>query len=84
MAKGVKTGGREQGTPNRLTQELRDVLKGIIDNELQHLPERLDKLDDRQRLDVVLKLLPYILPRVEQVAHWAGEPSQWDDVPIFR
>lgn len=81
--KGQKTGGREPGTPNRLTQQLRDVLKGIVDDELQHLPERLNKLDDRQRLDVLLKLLPYILPKVEQVTQWTGEPSTWDGSPVF-
>ena len=33
--KGVKTGGRMKGTPNRLTKELRSALKNIIHDEYQ-------------------------------------------------
>ena len=34
MAKGIKTGGREIGTPNKTTSELRKTLKHIVDDEL--------------------------------------------------
>jgi hypothetical protein len=64
MAKGIKTGGREKGTPNRLTKELRSVLKEIIYQEFAGLPDRLDKLEPRDRLELLIKLLPYILPKV--------------------
>ena len=32
---GKKYGGREKGTPNRLTKELRSVLKDIVYQELE-------------------------------------------------
>lgn len=35
MAKGEKTGGREQGTPDLLTKEMRAILKRIIAKELE-------------------------------------------------
>jgi hypothetical protein len=76
MAKGIKTGGRKEGTQNRLTSEMRSVLKGIIDHELDHLPDHLDKLDDKQRLEFVLRLLPFVLPKVEVISHTTGE--RWD------
>ena len=31
MAKGLKTGGREKGTPNRTTREAREMLLGILE-----------------------------------------------------
>ncbi len=50
MAKGIKTGGREQGTPNKLTTELRAVLKDLLHRELAALPENLEKLETKDRL----------------------------------
>ena len=38
---GKKYGGREKGTPNRLTKELRSVLKDIVYQELEKIEERL-------------------------------------------
>lgn len=76
MAKGTKTGGRGQGTPNRLTKELRAALKEIIFQEFSALPDRLDKLEPKDRLELLTKLLPYVLPKVEAVEIGEGEP--WD------
>lgn len=74
MAKGNKTGGREQGTPNLLTKELRIVLKVIISKELELIPERLKKLNPEKRLEIILKLLPYVLPKVETIHMKDDEP----------
>ena len=76
MAKGIKTGGRGQGTPNRLTKELRAALKEIIFQEFAALPDRLDKLEPKDRIELLTKLLPYVLPKVESVIPGLGEP--WD------
>ena len=62
-----KTGGREKGTPNLLTKEMRAILKDIISKELNSISENLKKLESDKRLDVILKLLPYVLPKVESV-----------------
>ena len=78
MAKGQKTGGREQGTPNVLTKEMRGILKGIIAKELQTLPETIEKLEPDKRTEVILKLLPYVLPKIEPVPMQTGEPCTTD------
>lgn len=74
MAKGKKTGGREQGTPNLLTKEMREILKGIIGKEMELIPETLKNLAPEKRLEMVLKLLPYVLPKVETVGMYENEP----------
>ncbi len=73
MAKGIKTGGRKQGTPNILTREIRAILKGIIAKELETLPATIEKFEPEKRLEIILKLLPYVLPRVETVHMNEGE-----------
>lgn len=77
MAKGVKTGGREKGTPNKLTKELRKALKDLLYQELENLPEHLNSLEPKDRLEILIKLLPYAIPKVEPVHHTTNEPTDW-------
>jgi hypothetical protein len=65
---GQKTGGRRAGTPNKVTSELRKTLKQIIAAELDALPETLADLPARERLDLVIKLLPFCLPKVNTIS----------------
>ena len=38
---GVKYGGRQKGTPNRMTKELRSVLKDMLYQELEQIQTHL-------------------------------------------
>lgn len=59
------------------TLDLRDRLKSIVESELDRLPELLDGLKDKERLDVILKLMPLVIPKTEPVYHTANEPKDW-------
>ena len=58
-----------------LTGDIRDTLKELIQKELEQLPETLKELDPVQRLNILCKLMPYVLPKVESVTHTLGEPE---------
>ena len=75
---GKKYGGRQKGTPNRMTKELRSVLKDVLFEELGEIKEKLDMLEPKERLDLVIKLIPYVLPKVNSVSHTTNEPKDWD------
>jgi hypothetical protein len=74
---GIKHGGRQKGTPNKLTKELRSVLKEVIYNELENIEERLDQLEPKHRLELVVKLMPYVFPKMESASHKINEPLDW-------
>lgn len=74
MAKGIKTGGREIGTPNRITSEMRAVLKNIIAEELEKLPETFKAMEPKDRAEAIIKLMPYVFPKVEPVHSTYDEP----------
>ena len=57
---GKKYGGRQKGTPNRMTKELRSVLKDVLFEELGEIKEKLDMLEPKERLELVIKLIPYV------------------------
>jgi hypothetical protein len=65
---GQKTGGRTSGTPNKVTSELRKTLKGIMAAELESLPVTLAELPLKERLELVIKLLPFCLPKVNTIS----------------
>tara|TARA_Y100000385_G_C12681535_1_gene462351 strand:+ start:84 stop:371 length:288 start_codon:yes stop_codon:yes gene_type:complete len=70
MAKGFKTGGRQKGTPNKVTSELKELLKEFILDEFKELKPRIEELDTNQRLQILTKLMPYALPKEsEQMNH---------------
>ena len=74
---GNKYGGREKGTPNRLTKELRTVLKDIVYRELETIELRLDELDPKERIELTIKLMPYVFPKLDSISHSTNEPMDW-------
>lgn len=70
---GLKYGGREAGTPNKLTKELRAALKNILHQEIELLPDHFNKLEPKDRLELLVKLLPFALPKVEPESYEIGE-----------
>lgn len=60
-----------------LTRDVRDTLKELMQKELEQLPETLKELDPVQRLNVLCKLMPYVLPKTESVRHNFGEPDEF-------
>ena len=74
---GNKYGGREKGTPNRITKELREILKNELYEEIEALQEHLDSLNPKDRIELVIKLMPYVLPKTTSVSHTINEPLDW-------
>jgi hypothetical protein len=74
---GKKHGGMQKGTPNRLTKELRSVLKDILYQELEEVQERFNLLEPKERIELLIKLMPYILPKITSISYKAKEPLDW-------
>lgn len=56
-----------------LTLDIRDRLKGIVEKELDELPKLLVGLKEKERLDVILKLIPLIIPRAQSIHYSTNE-----------
>ena len=63
--KGKKTGGRVQGTPNRLTGDLRLKINAIVDKQIDNIEHDLQSLEPMQRLQIVEKLISYCVPKLQ-------------------
>ena len=71
---GLKYGGRQKGTPNRLTKELRAILKEALHKELENIGDHLEQLEPKERLEILIKLMPFVFPRMNTISHSMDEP----------
>lgn len=68
MATRKKTGGRTKGTPNRTTAETKQLLQNVLSKQIDSLQTTLNKLSPLDRVNALSKLLPYILPKQQDIA----------------
>jgi len=60
-------GGRPKGAQNKTGKQLKEILSEILNDEIEGLPKRLNQLSDKDRLDIFVKLLPYLLPKQKEI-----------------
>ena len=61
-----------------LTKGLRDTLKIIMEKEIEKLPEILETLEPKDRINIVCKLMPYVFPKIQTIHLKDGEPFTFD------
>jgi hypothetical protein len=71
-----KTGGRQKGVLNKNTAELKVFLKEIIEKELDKFDEMMEGLPPKERMEVVIKILPYVLPKQSEVSVTENDPPK--------
>ena len=78
MAKGYKTGGRQIGTPNKRT-EITENIEDMVLKEFKNIPNYIESLNNKERLEFIIKLLPYAVPKYTQKTISDETP----ELPIF-
>lgn len=65
-----KYGGRKKGTPNRSTTVSRELFNGIVSGyiESEKFKEDLNAVEPKDRLDVILKLSAFLVPKPQSIA----------------
>jgi len=76
MARGYKTGGRERGTPNKTTQELREMIENFINENFDVIKQDFTKLDPKDRMKIYVDILQFILPKVQAIHMDTSEPER--------
>lgn len=59
--------GRPAGSPNKLNQNIRKTLDAVITDELEQVPALLEELDAKDRLEILTKLVSFVLPKLRAV-----------------
>ena len=74
--KGYKTGGRQQGTPNKISARIKDRLGDIIELTLDSID--INEFSGMEKIKLLQALCHYVLPKQKQVYNDVRE-----DVPLF-
>jgi hypothetical protein len=80
MAKGRKTGGRAPGTPNKVTQEFRDTVRQLLEDNAENVGRWLTLVaegdgtdkgqpDPAKALDLLAKLAEFAAPKLNRTEH---------------
>jgi len=72
--------GRPKGVPNKVTKRIRDIIAPVLENELDNLTDLLNELDSRDRIKCIIGLLPYVAPKMQNIAL---ELNQSEITPII-
>lgn len=65
MAKGIKTGGRKKGVPNKTTNEMRELITVFISDNWDQVQEDFNKLEPSERLRFFEKIMQYAVPKMQ-------------------
>lgn len=79
---GKKYGGRTQGTPNKITTEMRKKISDALNNSIENLESDLATLNTKERLEIVAKLLNFILPKLKEVEINTDEKPPLSDIKV--
>lgn len=55
-----------KGTPNKQTKEFRERLSTLLDDRWDTFIQDLDKLSPRERVDTMVKLMEYTIPKLSR------------------
>lgn len=65
MALGTKTGGRQKGSPNKTTAEIRQFYQKLLSSNIELLQSDLDSLEPLQRVKILIELTKFVIPVVK-------------------
>ncbi|MFT7588453.1 MAG: hypothetical protein ACI959_000663 [Limisphaerales bacterium] len=78
-----KLGGRSAGIPNKISKEVKGLLKTIVLQELVQAEELIKELSPKDRLNILIHLLPYALPKELEVVSEGYKP-RWPAEVVRR
>lgn len=61
--KRVKTGGRQKGTPNKTTAQLKKVIADFVSEKFESIERTYGELEEKEQLDFLVKLLPFVIQK---------------------
>lgn len=66
----AKSGGRVAGTPNRITTDIRDKFRQLLDMiTIEQLRDDLMMVDPKDRLNIIAGLSEYLVPKLARIEH---------------
>jgi hypothetical protein len=65
-----KSGGRQKGTPNKTTAQIKDMITALVGNQMEKWPTVIDKMmkeDPAEAMKITGRLIDYVLPKQTKI-----------------
>ena len=59
--------GRKRGVPNKVTKQLRELIKGFLNDNFEQVKQDFAKLEPKDRIRNYIDLLQYTLPKYQSI-----------------
>ena len=69
---GKKYGGRKKGTPNKVTKDIKNAFRQLIESNIDNLSEWLNNIakeNPEKAFDLILKLSEYVTPKLNRTEY---------------
>ena len=66
----TKKGGRQKGTPNKTTQQIKEMITQLVGNQMEKWPVVIDKMmkdDPAEAMKITGRLIDYVLPKQTKI-----------------
>jgi hypothetical protein len=63
-----KTGGRQAGTPNKITGSLKGFITDLLNDNREQIKEDLKAMRPKERIAAYLNMMQYVLPKQQAVS----------------
>ena len=71
-----KIGGRTEGVSNRASTRIRNIFEDLLNKNIDKIQKDLDGMKPVERVNVLLKLAEFCIPRLQAVAGELFTPPQ--------
>jgi hypothetical protein len=77
MEKSINPGpGRPKGAQNKMSRELRETIKKFLEGTFPDVAESFDKLDDKDKINLWIRLADYVIPKPQKQDLNTGEQAE--------
>ena len=78
--KRIKTGGRQKGTPNKITSEIRDKISILVSGTIDSID--INTLTHYHKVKLLNSLCQYVIPKLQSTDYQIGTPDMPSAVSI--
>ena len=78
--KRIKTGGRQKGTPNKITSEIRDRISVLVSGTMDSID--ISTFTKMEKIKLLQVLCQYIIPKLQSADYQIGTPDMPSAVSI--
>ncbi len=79
----INRGGRKKGSVNKVTASVRSAFNLLINDNLPRLQKDLDEMSAKDRVDAVIKLSNFVLPKLNSIDFTAPPEDSFKPVQIY-